>query len=706
MNRREFIAAGVATGVYSTGSGLSLVSASGQASSMERGAATVAPSWLGKEPMVVAGCWDEFPLFQRRRGSDPVLVQQMYEKQSQEQTIKQMKNAGVTLGIIHFFKGFGLVAEREHMADARVLSKRLKDNGIRVGLYVGASIAYETFLLEKPEAKDWFVPDFMGRPVYYYDQTFRRMVYFMHPGYREYIRRVVSMGVEHFNADLIHFDNSALIAEIRIMQHPMAIQDFRKYLAAKYTGSELKERIGFGDVRYVDCPYPESPINRINDPVYQEFADFRCHQVASYFHEMTTVIRSLNPDVAVDCNPHSGISGVNTIWDQGISYPKLSRQVDVMWTEEGDDPKITSDGILVSRIRTFKEATLLKKRVFCSTGGDEPESNQMMLSMAEGMVFNRQCLGDVGSFLSTPELPPQPRAYIQFFRENFDLYRDVENIADVALLYSDATMAWNNDRPAVSFMLAGQMLIQGRIPFDIVFCEHLQNLSKYRVLFLADQECLTEQEMESIRTFVRNGGGLVATEHTSLYTHKRKRRPDFGLKDCFGVNFPPAVSSIASEPVLKMEPLRTHFGKGRVVYIPAIESAIEKPPAVPMSNQYWKLARNNAQLVAAILWALGGLPSVQTDSALSPFVVTELIHQKARNKMILHAVNYDCASAAPIRNIRVSVRIPSGKNVKNVQFLTPDGANSQSLTTRMEKQVVHLTIPELNTYSLAVIDLS
>lgn len=100
--------------------------------------------------------------------------------------MKALKEAGITLGIIHFFKGFGLEAEREHIEDAQVLSRKLKDNGIRVGLYVGGTIAYETFLLEKPDAETWFVPDYLGKPVYYGEHTFRRLVYFMHPGYREY----------------------------------------------------------------------------------------------------------------------------------------------------------------------------------------------------------------------------------------------------------------------------------------------------------------------------------------------------------------------------------------------------------------------------------------------------------------------------------------------------------------------------------------
>src|SRR6266705_4787683 len=52
----------------------------------------------------------------------------------------------------------------------------------------------------------WFVPDYLGRPVVYSNQTFRKRVYFMHPGYREYMKRVLRIALEDLHADLIHFD--------------------------------------------------------------------------------------------------------------------------------------------------------------------------------------------------------------------------------------------------------------------------------------------------------------------------------------------------------------------------------------------------------------------------------------------------------------------------------------------------------------------
>ena len=76
----------------------------------------------------------------------------------------------------------------------------------------------------------------------------------MHPGYVEYMKRVVHSAVVDAKVDMIHFDNTSLQAEPYIFQHPLAIKDFREYLNTKYTPQERKERFGFSDVRYMTPP--------------------------------------------------------------------------------------------------------------------------------------------------------------------------------------------------------------------------------------------------------------------------------------------------------------------------------------------------------------------------------------------------------------------------------------------------------------------
>lgn len=710
MNRREFLGTSLAAGIYSTGRDKAFPFVDSESSYQGVVPSRPTPAWLTTEPLVMAGCWDEFPLFQRREGGGPAWFEEMYRQQGTEQTVKALKDVGVTLAIIHFFKGFGLQAEREHIADARALSKLLKQHGIRVGLYVGSTIAYETFLLEKPEAEAWFVPDFLGKPVYYDDQTFRKRVYFMHPGYRDYIKEVVRLGIETLHADLIHFDNTSNQGHPPIFQHPMAIQDFHQYLAAKYKPSELKQRFGFSDGKYIVPPKPDRELATIDDPLFQEWTDFRCHQVSSYYAEMSSFIHSINPAVAVDNNPSSGMAGRNTIWEQGVDYPQLLNDVDIVWTEEGNAATVTPEGILVSKIRTFKMASLLNKRVFCytygSTGawGHEKEGGGL-LQMAESMAYNRQCFGMVGGFQDAPHLPSLERQYVRFYLDHFQFYRDVQSVSDVAILYSYATMGFNNERPAVSFMLASQMAIQSRLLFDIIFDEQLEDLSKYKVLFLADQECLSDRQMERIREFVRQGGGMVATAHTSLYTEWRRRRKDFGLTDCFGISAPRWNGPSAPETIVSGGPVHKAFGKGRVVYVPEILPATPKPPGEAMTSEYWSAAVNHQALHDAVLWATGNTATLATEESLSPYVTMELLHQEPEKRLILHILNYDHAKHSSVHDIPVAVRIPAPYKVKSVRALSPDQPREERSLAWTSGAIAKFTVPVVEIYTMIVLDL-
>lgn len=665
-------------------------------------------AWLKNSPWVAVGSWDDEPIFFRRVGGQPTWMEADYRKEHTEAAVRRLKDMGVTVAIIDFFKGFGLQAEREHIDQAHKLADMLHAHGMRVGLYVGSTIGFETFLLEEPSAQDWFVPNYLGRPVIYGDQTFRKRVYFMHPGYVDYIKRVVRMGVQDLHADLIHFDNTSLQGRPEIFQHPLAIKDFREYLQKNYSPAELKLRLGFSDVKYVESPVIEWREEFVDDPLFQLWTDFRCRQVNRYYEIMHRYIESLNPAVVVDNNPASGLSGINTIWEQGISYPGLYPNIEISWTEEGHYARVTEDGVLISKIRTYKMGSILDTQIITYTagkghyGGDHTSR----ATMAESMVFNRQSLGMVGGFLEATEIPEDQKNYIKFFHQNFQYYRDVQNVADVAVLYSYASMGFNSGQPTVSFMLFTQALIQAKVPFDIIFDEQLKDLSKYRVLVLADQECLDDAQMDLIRKFVQQGGGLVATEQTSLLTNRRLRRPDFGLKDLFKVSAPPWRGARVPEEDLKIAPVRHRIGQGRVTYIPSIKPAIQKPRLAHMSGKYWKLPLNWGDLIDGTRWAAGGSFSLQVDTPGSLAVVAELMDQLGKDRRLVHLVNVAGPQGHTVSNVQVSVELPEGKHLRQVTLLSPDGSTNQTVKARTQQGRVHFIVPLLDTYTVATLQLT
>lgn len=698
MNRREFMR-DVAAGISAT-SVPSLMTAEEQAAVSPR-------AWLKTTPFVAVGSWDDMPIFFRRVGGQGTWQEADYRSEHTEATVRKLKELGVTMAIIDFFKGFGLEAEAEHISLARKMAGLLHQHGIRVGLYVGSTIAYETFLLEEPSAQEWFVPDYLGRPVIYGDQTFRKRVYFMHPGYVNYIKRVVRMGVEDLKADLIHFDNTSLQGRPEIFQHPLAVKDFREYLQTAYSPQELEERLGFSNVKYVLPPVIERPLVVIDDPLFQLWTDFRCRQLNRYYASMQAYVHEMDPAAVIDSNPSSGMAGTNTIWEQGISYPGLFPHMEISWTEEGNYAGVTQDGILVSKIRTYKTGSILGTQILTYTagGGYYAGEGGDRASMAESMVFNRQSLGMIGGILKAAELPEDQKRYVQFFRQYFKYYADVENVPDVAVLYSYASMGFNNDHPAVSFMLFTQALIQARVTFDIIFDEHLADLSKYRALVLADQECLSDEQMNLVRRIVTEGRGLVATEQSSLYTARRLRRQDFGLKDLFKVSAPPWQGPRAPEKNLQIRPMQNTIGRGRVAYIPSVQPAVEKPRAAPMSSKYWKLPLNWKEMIEAVRWAVGGRLSLEVNAPGAAAVVAELMEQPAQGRRLIHLVNYAGPQGKTVSNIEVSVELPAGKRTRAITLLSPDGNASRTVTGRVDQGRVDFRVSALDTYALAVLDL-
>ncbi len=685
------------------------------------------PEWMKNEAIVMVGNWDSAPIFRIRKGGYQKWDMEDYKKTHSEEAIVSLKEMGVTMAMIHFFKGFGLEAEKDQLEDAKKLAALCKKHGIRVGVYIGSTIGYETFLAEVPDAEDWFVPDFSGQPVRYGGtQTFRKKVYFMHPGYRKYIKKVLRIAVKELGADLIHFDNTSGQAVQSVFFHPMAHDDFRSYLKGKYSPHQLKELLGFEDVNYVEPPYFTGPLNVIIDPLFQLWTDFRCQQLADYYSEMELFIQGMNPQVAVENNP-AGLTGANSMWNSGIDYPRLLPHTDAFW-DESANPDYTGDSIMVSKIRTYKMASLFNNTVFTYTGDSR-------LDMAESMAFNRQCIGMVGGLLAGYEIT-EPRTsigfdnpysegmaresfedmkhkagYVRFFNDNYQYFRGAEKIADVAVLHTYASLAFDNNRPWQSTWLFEQSLIQARIPFDIIFDKNLEDLSKYRVLVIADQKCLSDRNIGLIQSFVRNGGNLVATELTSLYDDRFARRENFGLSDLFNAEAPVwrgydverADYSVPAnnEQLPSIQPKRNIINKSRVVYLPEIKPALQKPSGAAMTNRYWKLPVNFEELVQSVKWASDG--DLPLEVKAPPYVAAELTRNQENSALMLHLVNYDFDRDTLITGIDVTMKIPEGKKIRELLLLSPDLGGREILDFAITgKETIHFRVPRLKVYDLVV----
>jgi hypothetical protein len=82
---------------------------------------------------------------------------------------------------------------------------------------------------------------------------------------------------------------------------------------------------------------------------------------------------------------------------------------------------------------------------------------------------------------------------------------------------------------------AFQTLLERHLPVSLVTDRELErgDLEPYKVLLMPNCAAMGAAELESVRRFVRGGGGLVATYETSRYDEHARPRPSFGLEDLF-----------------------------------------------------------------------------------------------------------------------------------------------------------------------------
>ena len=83
---------------------------------------------------------------------------------------------------------------------------------------------------------------------------------------------------------------------------------------------------------------------------------------------------------------------------------------------------------------------------------------------------------------------------------------------------------------------AAQLLFDSRISFiPVNIADITTGEFDEPVLFLPNIGGLSDSDCEALRSYVRNGGGLVATGHTSLFDEWGEPRDEFGLADVLGV---------------------------------------------------------------------------------------------------------------------------------------------------------------------------
>jgi len=634
--------------------------------------------WLTHEPLV----------FLLRRGGHYDDEVERYKRMYEPGNLERMAAAGVRFGRVFFYKGLGLEYERPFMEQSKRAAEIMHKLGMKVSIYMAGTMFVETLYREVPEAEGWEQRDQNNRWVPYGGQTFRHYACPNEPAYREYLKRILKIGIEELHADEVAFDNLMLQAEPKSCRCPRCIKGFREFLRRRYpTKDAVMRRFGLPDVEWIrmhewDSPQQAENINVLDDPVLQEWVRFRCESLARHVRDLYDYVKSLNPKVVVHINI-KGLYCFNRYWTAAVYHPLYAGHVDVLSFDTGGyDAQIhPATGALISQIRSYKMARLLKAS--CDARWDD-------LDVALHMAFGVQTA--VPGFVGTPYLPNRFTPILEFFREYLDRYYiRTENVADVAVLRNWPSMAYSINDTWAETTLVEQVLIQHKVPFDLLHEEQIDRIGRYSAVILAGQECLSKEQAERLLDYVRDGGNLILTGNTAMYNEWRERR--------------------RSNPLL---PARKE-GKGSIIHIPAIipgtpHSIVPGRDEEPepgqtlrkgrrMSPQDWVLPANHREICKTVLESVPNGLSVTTNAPLT--TVLELVNRPETRETIVHLVNFDQQSApCPID---VSVRRQYDSAVVSVCCFSPAKDEPAKLDFRESQDRVTFAVPATSMYSMVVI---
>jgi hypothetical protein len=304
--------------------------------------------------------------------------------------------------------------------------------------------------------------------------------------------------------------------------------------------------------------------------------------------------------------------------------------------------------------------------------------------------------------------------------------------------------------------------LEAHLPLDFISDYQVEKpggLDSYRVLVLPDATCLSERALENIRRFTERGGGLVASQGSSLFDETGAARSNFGLADLFGAAFVKAEDHTATWPnydrtvqltfenhpitsdpaiegnlarnradldfigwttLVKAETgtktivrwkgpeanaqsapflLLSEHGKGRVVYFAA---------AIDQSYFISPYQYERALLVHGLGWAANSLPPVELKGPMCALV--NYYTQENGRRLVVHLVNELNSTAnrawpennpsmreevIPVRGLTLTIRQPTVSRA----FLEP-AHEALAVDGTSESKQVH--IPELGLHALVV----
>ena len=297
------------------------------------------------------------------------------------------------------------------------------------------------------------------------------------------------------------------------------------------------------------------------DEELDSYMNWKTKAADQYMEKIKKTTKSFGDDKAYTAEVFS-IYGVGQRLNSGIDLDNARRHFDILvsvafLTENGQGQFFPYEDLNYgSTIIKFLKSAVPEKEAVVMYGGNGTTHRMVIDPQNDLKIWLWQILSAGGRFWNCyfSNVPTQTHdnrnAYneteaYQFVKENEKVLEQHVPVASVGIYYSNPTRisyrikTIEEDQFGDEIRGVESVLMENHIPHDFILDDQVsrERLAKYKVIFLPNVRCMSDNEVEVIKEYVRNGGNLIATYSTSLCDADGKERKDYAMADLFGVHY-------------------------------------------------------------------------------------------------------------------------------------------------------------------------
>jgi len=288
------------------------------------------------------------------------------------------------------------------------------------------------------------------------------------------------------------------------------------------------------------------------NPDWCRFQAARERWLTEFAHELRDIARRLSPAISVYHN--FALAMMN--WTRGISFDSAAAH-DFLGGDFycGRDEQLVISKLMLnlSESRPVEFMTTVTENLAEHETLKSPESlaQTSLASTATASAMLMICGIDPDGTLNKAAFDHIEQAFTA--RKPWDEELGGEPIEQIAVYFSDdSKMSFaenglpieaSQQRPPVDYPHftavrgACKKLQRAHLPFGVITRKQLVDLQHYPVVVLPDVLRMSQEEIETFRAYVENGGSLYASRYTSLTGTDGTRHDDFMLADLFACHF-------------------------------------------------------------------------------------------------------------------------------------------------------------------------